>query len=111
MSTPEEDIEKLKDILISDIEPEPFDCEICGYPNFTSKIQSKSKLSLPSIQEHHIDGNHDNNTPSNLMYLCYNCHIELHALQKSKYSYLSDKEKINREAIQQLRDEKPRVKK
>ncbi len=80
-------------------------CEICGYTNLAVKQSS--------IQMHHIDGNHENNNKSNLMYLCANCHIELHALQKwkrqpIKWKSLSDKEEmqINKVAIEQLRKKK-----
>lgn len=42
-------------------------CSKCGY----SKCQR-------AIHEHHKDGNHLNNEPSNRIYLCANCHAEAH---------------------------------
>ena len=50
-------------------------CKFCG----TSK----------SIQVHHIDGNHDNNTPSNRVRLCQRCHSLVH-----KYLGVADPEEI-----------------
>lgn len=42
-------------------------CRRCGYKEFSC-----------SVQIHHIDENHDNNTQSNLIPLCANCHFGLH---------------------------------
>jgi hypothetical protein len=42
-------------------------CARCGYCECTS-----------SLHVHHIDRNHDNNSPDNLIVLCANCHFGLH---------------------------------
>ena len=42
-------------------------CARCGYCESTS-----------SLHIHHIDQNHDNNSPDNLIVLCANCHFGLH---------------------------------
>jgi hypothetical protein len=46
---------------------EEMKCERCNYNEFVS-----------SVHVHHIDENHFNNDPSNLILLCSNCHSALH---------------------------------
>ena len=46
-------------------------CSKCGYDKHKG-----------SLQIHHKDGNHENNTPSNLEVLCANCHFEHHQTNK-----------------------------
>ena len=43
----------------------PYRCAICG--------EEHKKLDV-----HHIDGNFNNNTPENLIYLCRSCHLKQH---------------------------------
>lgn len=62
---------KPKDILdklVSEGERE-YKCELCGL----SSIWNNKPLIL---QIHHKDGNHYNNDPNNLQYLCPNCHSQ-----------------------------------
>jgi hypothetical protein len=49
------------------MEIEKTECARCGY--------NKSKGSL---HRHHVDRNHDNDEPGNVVILCSNCHMELH---------------------------------
>lgn len=42
-------------------------CARCGYDE-----------ELCSLHVHHIDNNHENNDPNNLIVLCGNCHVALH---------------------------------
>ena len=44
-------------------------CERCGPDVIYSRVQ---------LDVHHRDGNHSNNTPSNLATLCANCHRLVH---------------------------------
>lgn len=49
-------------------------CSFCGYNGIKS-----------ALEIHHIDGNHKNNTPENLLVLCTICHRESHEKQKIGY--------------------------
>jgi hypothetical protein len=50
-------------------------CGFCGH------------IGVPaSLEIHHIDGNHENNNPDNLLVLCVNCHREAHHKQKRNFS-------------------------
>jgi len=42
-------------------------CRKCGIDNRSG-----------AIHKHHKNGNHDDNSPENIMYLCANCHMTLH---------------------------------
>jgi hypothetical protein len=42
-------------------------CALCGYSKYKG-----------ALHNHHIDENHDNDTPSNIQVLCANCHAEVH---------------------------------
>lgn len=58
-----------------------YKCEICGISEWNSKHIS--------LQLHHINGNHQDNTLSNLQVLCPNCHSQMDSFggkssQKSK---------------------------
>lgn len=44
-------------------------CEFC----FIKKEELKTSLNI-----HHLNGNHKDNNPHNLMTLCFNCHHNLH---------------------------------
>lgn len=46
-----------------------YKCEVCGN---TGEWQGKSL----KLEVHHVDGNHNNNDPSNLVFLCPNCHSQ-----------------------------------
>lgn len=52
--------------ILADVRPLT-SCERCGFNRV-----------LEIIQVHHIDRNHDNNDPVNLVWLCPNCHEEDH---------------------------------
>lgn len=57
--------QSIKDRLFQERE---YRCECCGLTTWNGK---EIKL-----QVHHIDGNHNNNTRSNLIILCPNCHSQ-----------------------------------
>jgi 5-methylcytosine-specific restriction endonuclease McrA len=75
----------IKKILI---ETEGYICNICG-------IDSWLGNSL-SLQVDHIDGNSDNNSPSNLRLLCPNCHSQTPTYKGgNKNSLKTDSRNVN----------------
>ena len=54
-------------------------CSICGY----NKYQE-------SLVVHHLDGNHYNSDPENLVITCANCHIRIHKLQRNRKKAFGD---------------------
>lgn len=50
----------------------PRTCTLCN-------ISDKRVLAV-----HHVDNNHENNSPENLVWLCYNCHILVHNHKKEQ---------------------------
>ena len=51
-----------------------------------------------NIEEHHIDWNHKNNSPSNRLLLCKRCQVEIHRDPRDYHNYL------NLEELRKLRD-------
>ena len=58
-------------------------CELCSEP-LTVELEvyrtGNGKTIRGSVVIHHIDGDRDNNDPSNIMLLCDRCHRMLHLL-------------------------------
>lgn len=71
----------IKDKLFEERE---YKCECCGITEWNGKSIK--------LQVHHIDGNHNNNTRSNLMILCPNCHS-----QTDNWTYKKNQNKITDE--------------
>ena len=56
----------------------PF-CHLCGMRQWGFKVPVKgTKNSMTIVLVHHMDGNHSNNEPKNLMPLCASCHRKEH---------------------------------
>lgn len=48
-------------------------CERCGHVPLVDA----------ALAVHHVDLDHGNNDPANLMTLCFTCHVEVHALARA----------------------------
>lgn len=57
----------------------PWKCAICGYKEHTNHVRGSKFFKYPVILDvHHLDGNRENNDPSNLAILCPTCHALIH---------------------------------
>jgi len=66
-------------------------CNICGF------------VREHAMDKHHIDSNHKNNDPSNIMVLCTACHRELHIKKRGT----AEHQKERRDLIKSIKEQFP----